>query len=242
MTSDGNSSPLYKRVLLKLSGEALRDEDGAISPKIIKRLVDEVGEVVSLGVQVAIVPGAGNFCRGAELSKIGLNRITGDHMGMVATILNALALRDVFENHGIACRVLSPIPLNGMVGTFDRRKAIYHLEQGRVVIIPGGTGNPLVTTDSAASLRSIEIEADALLKATQVDGVYSADPEKDPNATKYSKLTYKEALDKELAVMDLTAFCQCRDHSMEMRIFNIEKPGVIANVVSSYDEGTVVKA
>lgn len=237
-----HSGLLYRRVLLKISGEALREDTGrSISAPIMKRLAAEVAELVNKGAQIAIVPGAGNYFRGVELAENGLSRITGDHMGMVATIINALALRDVFENNGVETRVMSALPLNGMVEPFERRKAMYQLAKNRVVVIPGGTGNPLVTTDSAASLRALEIEADALLKATNVEGIYSADPAKEESALLYQDLTYKQALDKELAVMDLAAFCQCRDYGMEIRVFNIEKPGVLNRVVTAYDEGTTIR-
>src|SRR3990167_9291502 len=202
--------PAYKRILLKMSGEALMGDGAtAISPTVLNRIAKEVNEVRQLGVQIGIVIGGGNFCRGVALSEVGINRITGDHMGMVATIMNALALRDAFERSGMPVRVLSAVAVGGMVDLFHRRKAIHHLEQNRVVIFSAGTGNPLFTTDSAASLRGIEIEADIVIKATNVDGVYSEDPRKDSSATLYNHLTYQEALKKELAVMDLAAFCQC---------------------------------
>jgi uridylate kinase len=240
--TNNNSELLYRRVLLKISGEALKDNTReSISAPIMKRLAAEVAELITKGVEVSIVPGAGNYFRGVQLAESGLSRITGDHMGMVATIINALALRDVFENNGIETRVMSALPLNGMVEPFERRKAMYQLLKNRVVIIPGGTGNPLVTTDSAASLRAVEIEANALLKATNVEGIYSADPVKEKSALLYQDLTYKQALDKELAVMDLAAFCQCRDYGMEIRVFNIEKPGILNRVVTTYDEGTTIR-
>ena len=195
---------------------------------------------ISLGVQVGIVVGGGNFFRGVTISEAGINRITGDHMGMLATLINALAMRDAFERSGLPVRVLSAIPMSGMVDYFNRRKAIHHLQQGRVVIFAAGTGNPLVTTDSAASLRGIEIEADVVLKATQVDGVYSADPRRYPNAIRYEHLTYQEALEKELAVMDLAAFCQCRDYNMPLCVFNMQKPGALLRVITGQPEGTRV--
>jgi uridylate kinase len=241
MTSN-SGSPIYKRVLLKVSGGALKHGDNAISPEIMTRLAQEVSHLIQAGVELAIVPGAGNYFRGAQLAETGLSRITGDHMGMVATVLNAMALRDVFENHGIATRVMSALAINSMVENFERRKAMRHLSNGRVVIIPGGTGNPLVTTDSAASLRSLEIEAEALLKATNVDGVYSDDPRMNPEANRYQELTYQEALQKELGVMDLAAFCQCRDYGMELRVFNIDKADALTNVVFDYKEGTTIRA
>ena len=224
-----------------MSGEALMGDGAtAISPTVLNRIAKEVNEVRQLGVQIGIVIGGGNFCRGVALSEVGINRITGDHMGMVATIMNALALRDAFERSGMPVRVLSAVAVGGMVDLFHRRKAIHHLEQNRVVIFSAGTGNPLFTTDSAASLRGIEIEADIVIKATNVDGIYSADPRKNPNATLYKKLTYTEALEKELAVMDLAAFCQCRDYQMPLCVFNIGKPGMLLKVVLGEEVGTLV--
>lgn len=238
--SDG-PQPIYRRILLKMSGEALMGKGNyIIDPLVLDRLAKEISEVYRLGVQIAIVLGGGNFFRGAALSEAGIDRITGDYMGMLATLINALAFRDAFENLGMPVRILSAIPVEGIGDAFHRRKAIHHLQQGRVVIFACGTGNPLVTTDSAASLRGIEIRADVILKATNVNGVYSADPAKDPKAVLYDKLTYQEALEKELAVMDLAAFCQCRDHDMLLRVFNINKPGAILRVVVGEKEGTVV--
>lgn len=233
--------PIYRRVLLKMSGEALMgDGDKAISPDVLNRIAKEIQEVQKLDVQIAIVIGGGNFCRGVSLSEVGINRITGDHMGMVATIMNALALRDALERSDLSVRILSAVSVSGMVDAFSRRKAIHHLEQGRVVIFSAGTGNPLFTTDSAASLRGIEIDADVVVKATNVDGIYSADPRKNPSATLYKHLTYEEALDKEFAVMDLAAFCQCRDYEMPLRVFNIGRPGEFLKVILGEDVGTRV--
>lgn len=233
--------PIYRRVLLKMSGEALMGGSShTIDPVILDRVASEIVEIYQLGVQVGIVIGGGNFFRGVALEEVGISRITGDYMGMLATLMNALALRDSLERAELPVRVLSAIPMTGMVDVFSRRKAIHHLEQGRVVIFGGGTGNPLVTTDSAASLRGIEIDADAVLKATNVEGVYSADPAKDPDATLLKKVSFKEALQKELAVMDLAAFTQCRDHKMPIRVFNIHKPGALLTVVTDETEGTLV--
>lgn len=233
--------PIYRRILLKLSGEALIGKGASsIDPLVIDRLAREIIEVHQLGVQIGIVIGGGNFFRGAALSEIGINRITADQMGMLATLMNALALRDALEQHALPVRILSAIPMGGVADDFHRRKAIHHLQHGRIVLFAAGTGNPLVTTDSAASLRGIEIEADVVLKATNVDGVYSADPMKDPSAKLYHHLTYDEALEKELAVMDLSAFCQCRDHDMPLRVFNIKKPGALMRVVVDKREGTLV--
>ncbi len=233
--------PIYRRVLLKMSGQALMGESAnPIDPKVLDRLAKEVTEVYRLGVQVAIVIGGGNFFRGAALSKAGIDRITGDYMGMLATLMNALALRDSFERSSLPVRILSAIPMSGVADQYHRRKAIHHLQQGRVVIFAAGTGNPLVTTDSAASLRGIEIGADVVLKATNVDGVYSEDPATHSDAKLYHHLTYQEALEKELAVMDLAAFCQCRDHNMPLRVFNINKPGMLLKVILGESVGTIV--
>jgi uridylate kinase len=236
-----NSQPLYRRILLKLSGEALMGKsEFGIDPAILDRLAREISEVVQAGVQVGVVIGGGNLFRGTALTKSGLGRISGDYMGMLATLMNSLALRDAFERANLPTRILSAIPMSGIVDHYDRRKAIHHLQKGRVVIFAAGTGNPLVTTDSAASLRGIEIEADILLKATNVEGVYSADPAKDKNATRYTHLTYKEVLENELAIMDLAAFCQCRDHNLPVRVFNIHKEGALMNMIMAEDEGTLV--
>jgi uridylate kinase len=236
-----NSQPIYRRILLKLSGEALMGRsDFGIDPVVLDRLAREISEIVQTGLQVGLVIGGGNLFRGAALTKCGLGRISGDYMGMLATLMNALALRDAFERANIPTRILSAIPMSGIVDHYDRRKAIHHLQKGRVVIFAGGTGNPLVTTDSAASLRGIEIEADILLKATNVDGVYTADPVKDKTATRYTHLTYKEVLEKELAVMDLAAFCQCRDHNLPVRVFDLHKEGALMSVIMGEEEGTLV--
>lgn len=234
--------PIYRRILLKMSGEALMgDGKYSIDPEVLDRMAHDISAVYQLGVQVAIVIGGGNFFRGAALSQAGINRITGDYMGMLATLMNALALRDSFERSALPVRILSAIGMVGIADQFHRRKAIHHLQQGRIVIFAGGTGNPLFTTDSAASLRGIEINADVVLKATNVNGIYSEDPAKNPQAALYKKLTFQEALEKELAVMDLAAFCQCRDHGMPLRVFNINKPGALLRVVMSEEEGTLVQ-
>lgn len=232
----------YKRILLKMSGEALSGESRyGIDPKVLDRMASEIAEVMRLGVQIGVVIGGGNLFRGTALSQAGIERITGDYMGMLATIMNALALRDAFEKAGISTRILSAIPMSGIVGHYDRLKAMYHLREGRLVIFAAGTGNPLVTTDSAASLRAIEIEANVLLKATNVDGVYDDDPSKNANAKLYDHLSYREVLQKELAVMDLAAFCQCRDHHMPLRVFNINKPKSLLKIILGEDEGTLVE-
>jgi uridylate kinase len=233
---------VYRRIMLKLSGEALQGKKSlGIDPEMLDRMAMEIGELVKLKVQVGLVIGGGNFFRGEALSAAGIGRITGDHMGMLATVMNALAMRDALERAGIATRIMSAIPMSGVVDYYDRRKAIHHLNKGRVVLFAAGTGNPLVTTDSAASLRAIEVEADILLKATNVDGVYSSDPLKDKQATRYSVLSYEEALSKELGVMDLSAFCQCRDHHMKIRVFGVKKQGAMLRIVLGEEEGTLVK-
>ncbi len=239
---DNRPEPIYRRILLKMSGEALMGNGHySIDPKILDRMAGDISDVYQLGVQVAIVIGGGNFFRGATLSEAGINRITGDYMGMLATLMNALALRDSFERSELPVRILSAIGMVGIADQFHRRKAIHHLQQGRIVLFSGGTGNPLFTTDSAASLRGIEIDADIVLKATNVDGIYSADPAKDSKATLYKKLSFQKALEKELAVMDLAAFCQCRDYNMPLRVFNINKPGALLRIVMGAEEGTLVE-
>lgn len=233
--------PIYQRILLKLSGEALQGKSSfGIEPQMVTYLIEQIAAVAKLNVQIGIVIGGGNLFRGKQLSSVGIDRITGDQMGMLATVMNALAMRDALEQFQLPARIMSAIPISGLVDHYNRRKAIHHLEQGRIVLFAGGTGNPLVTTDSAASLRGIEIQANVLLKATNVDGVYTADPAKHKNATRYQHLKFQEALDKELGVMDLTAFCQCRDHQLPLRVFNIHKAGALFRVVIGEDEGTLV--
>lgn len=236
-----HNHPIYKRILLKLSGEALLGKASfGIDPAVLDRLVKEIAEVVKLNVQIGIVIGGGNLFRGATLSAVGINRVTGDQMGMLATVMNALAMRDALEKVGVATHIMSALGISGLVDQYDRRKAIYNLQKNRVMIFAAGTGNPLVTTDSAASLRGIEVEADVLLKATNVDGIYNADPVKNPDAVLYHHLTYQEALEKELGVMDLTAFCQCRDHGLPIRVFNINKPNVLLEIMKGNTIGTLV--
>lgn len=236
-----NSKPLYQRVLLKMSGEALAGNGTtAIDAGVVDRLGREIGQAIELGVEVGVVVGGGNFFRGAALSKAGISRITGDHMGMLATLMNALALRDAFERAGLAARVLSAIPMSGVVEHFSQRNAVHYLQTKQIVLFAGGTGNPLVTTDSAASLRGIEIGADILLKATAVDGIYASDPTIDSNAERYTHLNYKEVLKRELGVMDLAAFCQCRDHQLPIRVFNINQENALINVLTDPAYGTLV--
>lgn len=233
----------YKRILLKLSGEALVGSEGfGIDPKVLDRMALEIGQLVGIGVQVGLVIGGGNLFRGAALSAAGLDRVTGDHMGMLATVMNALGMRDALERSNISTTVMSAIPMSGVVEHYDRRKAIRSLGQGDVVIFSAGTGNPFFTTDSAACLRGIEVDAELVLKATKVDGVYSADPIKDPSAIKYDRLTYDEVLDKKLGVMDLTAICLCRDHDMPVRVFEMDKAGALLNIVVGGEEGTLIES
>ena len=215
-------------------------EDYGIDPEVINRLSKEIAQVHNLGVQIGIVIGGGNIFRGAGLSKSGIDRVTGDHMGMLATVMNSLALQDAFERIEQPAKVLSAMPIDGVCQGFSRRGAINALEKGRIVIFCAGTGNPFFTTDTAACLRGIEIEAELILKATKVDGVYSADPAKDKDAVKYDRLSYKEALDKELAVMDLTAFCLARDHKKNIRVFDMTQAGSLEKAVLGKDEGTLI--
>ena len=232
----------YKRIMLKLSGEALMGSEGfGIDPQVLDKMALEIGQLVGIGVQVGLVIGGGNLFRGATLSKAGLDRVTGDHMGMLATVMNALAMRDALERSNIATRVMSAIPMSGVTEHYDRRKALRYLENGDVVIFSAGTGNPFFTTDSAACLRGIEINAELVLKATKVDGVYTADPMKDPTATKYDSLSYDEVLEKKLAVMDLTAICLCREQDMPVRVFEMEKTGALLNIVMGGNEGTLIE-
>jgi len=236
------ANPQYSRILLKLSGEALGVDGVGIDPKVLDRMALEIGQLVESGVQMGLVIGGGNLFRGAQLSAAGLDRVTGDHMGMLATVMNALAMRDALERARIHTVVMSAIPMSGVVEHYDRRLAIRHLEQGDVVVFSAGTGNPFFTTDSAACLRGIEIEADIVLKATKVDGVYSADPLIEPNATKFDQLTYDDVLEKQLDVMDLTAICLARDHSMPLRVFAMTQNGALRNAIVNDNEGTLIES
>lgn len=232
----------YNRILLKLSGEALTgDAEFGIDPKVLDRMAVEVGQLVGLGVQIGMVIGGGNLFRGAALHDAGMERVTGDHMGMLATVMNALAMRDALERASIPTRVMSAIPMSGVVEHYDRRTALRHLHSGDVVIFSAGTGNPFFTTDSAACLRGIEIDADLILKATKVDGVYSADPEKDPDAVKYETLSYDDVIEKKLGVMDLTAICLSRDHQVPIKVFNMNRPGALLNNVIGQQDGTLIE-
>lgn len=233
--------PAFKRILLKMSGEALMGKNAfGIDPSVLDWVAKELYEVVNMQVEVGIVIGGGNLFRGKALFEAGLGRITADHMGMLATIMNALALRDAFERAHMPTHIMSAIPMTGVADPYDRRKAMHRLSQGRIVIFAAGTGNPLFTTDSAASLRAIEIEAQLLLKATNVEGVYSSDPQKNPEAKLYKQLNYQEVLEQELGVMDLAAFCQCRDYDIPLRVFRMNKPGALKRIVLGEDEGTLV--
>ncbi len=232
----------YNRILLKLSGEALTgDADFGIDPKVLDRMAVEVGQLVGLGVQVGMVIGGGNLFRGAALNAAGMERVTGDHMGMLATVMNALAMRDALERANIPTRVMSAIQMSGVVEHYDRRTAIRHLEAGDVVIFSAGTGNPFFTTDSAACLRGIEIDADLIMKATKVDGVYSADPETNPDAVKYARLSYDEVIEKQLAVMDLTAIFLSRDHQVPIKVFNMNRPGALLENIMGDADGTLIE-
>ena len=231
----------YNRILLKLSGEALTgDADFGIDPKILDRIAVEVGQLVGLGVQIGMVIGGGNLFRGAALSAAGMERVTGDHMGMLATVMNALAMRDALERASIPTRVMSSIPMSGVVEHYDRRTAIRHLNASDVVIFSAGTGNPFFTTDTAACLRGIEIDADLILKATKVDGVYSSDPEKNKDAKKFDRLTYDDVIEKKLGVMDLTAICLSRDHGVPIKVFNMKRSGALFDNVLGLAEGTLI--
>ncbi len=236
-----NPKPKYRRILLKLSGEALMGEEGfGIDPKVLDRMAQEIKELIEMGIQVGLVIGGGNLFRGAGLAEAGMNRVVGDQMGMLATVMNGLAMRDALHRAFVNARLMSAIDLAGVCDTYNWAEAISLLKTGRVVIFSAGTGNPFFTTDSAACLRGIEIEADAVLKATKVDGVYSADPVKNPEAELYSHLTYQDVLEKELKVMDLSAFTLARDHSMPIRVFNMNKPGALKAVIMGEPEGTII--
>jgi uridylate kinase len=240
-TMNQNSTPTWSRILVKLSGEALLGgADYGIDPAVLKRIASDVGEVQALGVQIAIVIGGGNLFRGAGLARAGMDRITADQMGMLATVMNSLALQDALEQQGMQARVMSAIRINEVCEDFIRRRAVRHLEKGRAVIFAAGTGNPFFTTDTAASLRAIEIEAQLLLKATKVDGIYSDDPVKNPSARHYSRLTYDRVLDERLNVMDATAIVMCRDYRMPLRVFNLGTPGDLLRIVRGEDIGTLV--
>ena len=231
----------YKRVLLKLSGEALLGDDAfGINRETIDRMVADIAEVVALGVEMAVVIGGGNIFRGVALGASGMDRATADYMGMMATVMNAMALQDAMRRAGIEARVQSALNIEQVVEPYIRPKAIRYLEEGRVVIFAAGTGNPFFTTDTAAALRGAEMGVQVVLKATKVDGVYSADPKKDPAATRYSRLTFDEALTRRLQIMDATAFALCRDQKLPIKVFDLNKPGALRRVIAGEDEGTLV--
>ncbi len=234
-----NKKAKYDRILLKLSGEALMGSEGfGIDPKVLDRMAGEIKEILAMGVQVGLVIGGGNLFRGEGLAAAGMNRVVGDHMGMLATVMNGLAMRDALHRANVAARVMSAIPLNGVCDSYNWADAISLLRAGKVVIFSAGTGNPFFTTDSAACLRGIEIEADVVLKATKVDGVYSEDPNKNPDAVLYSSLNYQQVLERELKVMDLAAFTLARDHNMPIGVFNMNKPGCLRAVIEGQAVGT----
>jgi uridylate kinase len=243
MTETAQKQVAYQRILLKLSGEALMgDKPYGIDPEIIKRVAQEVAEVVKAGTQVGMVIGGGNLFRGVSLAASGMHRATADQMGMLATVMNALSMQDALEREGVKVRVMSALQMPEVCEGYVRRRAIRHLEKGRVVIFAAGTGNPFFTTDSAASLRGIEIDAQLVLKATKVDGVYTADPVKDKNAKMYKHLTYDEVLERKLGVMDATAIVLCREQNIPLRIFNMNKAGALLRIVEGEDEGTLVES
>src|SRR5690242_18523235 len=234
-------SPAYKRILLKLSGEALLgSQNYGIDPAVIRRVASEIKEVVALGVEVGVVIGGGNIFRGAGLAEAGMDRVTADQMGMLATVINALAMQDALERQGTGVRVMSALQIHQVCEDYIRRRAVRHLEKGRVTIFAAGTGNPFFTTDTAASLRAIEISADVLIKATKVDGVYSDDPLRNPSAVRYKRLTFDKVLADKLNVMDATAIVMCRDNRLPLRVFNLNNPGDLTRIVRGEDLGTAV--
>ncbi|MEJ2801937.1 UMP kinase [Comamonadaceae bacterium PP-2] len=237
------SRPAHQRILLKLSGEALMGNDAfGINRETIVRMAAEVAEVINLGVQVAVVIGGGNIFRGVAGGSVGMDRATADYMGMLATVMNSLALADAMSKAGLTARVMSAISIEQVVEPYVRPKALQYLEEGKVVIFAAGTGNPFFTTDTAAALRGAEIGAELVLKATKVDGVYTADPKKDPTATRYDHITFDEAMSKNLGIMDATAFALCRDQNLPIKVFSILKDGALKRVVMGEDEGTLVHA
>ena len=233
----------YRRVLLKLSGEALMgDLDYGIEPKVIQRIAGEIAIAREAGVEIAIVIGGGNIFRGAGLARAGMDRVTGDHMGMLATVMNALAIQDALEAINVYARVMSALQINAICEDYIRRRAVRHLEKGRVVILAAGTGNPFFTTDTAASLRAIEIGADVLLKATKVDGVYDSDPMSNPDAKRFETVSYDRVLADKLSIMDATAIVMCRDNNLPLRIFDLTRPNALVRAMSGDEIGTVVTA
>ncbi|HZM93793.1 MAG TPA: UMP kinase [Vicinamibacterales bacterium] len=245
MSSDAvistTQTPVYKRALLKLSGEALMgDQQFGVDPAVTTRIALDIGEIQGLGVETAIVIGGGNIFRGIAASARGMDRATADYMGMLATVINALALQDALEQHGVVTRVVTAIEMRAVAEPFIRRRAIRHLEKGRVVIFAAGTGSPYFTTDTAAALRAMEIRADVILKGTKVDGIYTADPMVDPGATKYTKISYLQVLERQLKVMDATAISLCMDNKLPIVVFNLRQAGNIRRVVLGDPIGTIV--
>ena len=239
--TDAKCEPKYKRILLKLSGESLMGEDAfGINRQTLASIVEDIKEVLELGVQVGIVVGGGNIFRGVALGATGMDRATGDYMGMLATVMNAMALQDALRNAGVEARVQSALTIEQVAERYIRGRALRHLEKGRVVIFGAGTGNPFFTTDTTAALRGAEIGAEIVLKATKVDGIYSEDPKKNPNATLYHDITFNEAMQRDLKVLDATAFALCRDQKLPIKVFSILKKGAMARVVMGEDEGTLV--
>jgi uridylate kinase len=235
------AKPHYTRILVKLSGEALLGEsDYGIDPTVLKRIAGELQDIVQMGVQVAVVIGGGNIFRGAGLARAGMDRVAADHMGMLATVMNSLALQDALEGLGMHARVMSAIRINEVCEDYIRRRAVRHLEKGRIAVFAAGTGNPFFTTDTAAALRAIEISADVLLKATKVNGVYSDDPMRNPAAVRYGHLTFDKVLADKLNVMDATAIVMCRDNRLPLRVFNLNNPADLTRIVRGEDVGTAV--
>jgi uridylate kinase len=233
----------FQRILLKLSGEALMGQlDFGIDPEVIARMAGEIRDLAEAGVEIGLVIGGGNIFRGAGLAEAGIDRVTGDHMGMLATVINALAMQDALERLGVPARVMSSLSINEVCEDYIRRRAVRHLEKGRVVILAAGTGNPFFTTDSAASLRAIEIGAQLLIKATKVNGVYSADPVKVPDAQFHSRLSYDRVLMENLKVMDATAIVLCRDNDIPLRVMNINEPGALMRLIKGEDIGSLVES
>ena len=239
--TESNTKASYSRILVKLSGEALMGvADYGIDPAVLKRIAGELQDIVGLGVQLAVVIGGGNIFRGAGLARAGMDRVAADHMGMLSTVMNALAMQDALESLGLYARVMSAIRINEVCEDYIRRRAIRHLEKGRVVICAAGTGNPFFTTDTAAALRAIEIDAEVLLKATKVNGVYSDDPMRNPAAVRYDHLTFDRVLTEKLNVMDATAIVMCRDNHLPLRVFNLNNAGDLTRIVRGANVGTVV--
>ena len=236
------SKPKFKRIMLKLSGEALMgDLDYGIDPAYIRKLAEDVKAVSDAGVEVAMVLGGGNIFRGAGLAEGGMDRVTGDHMGMLATVINCLSMQDSLENLGAYCRVMSALPINAVCEDYIRRRAVRHLEKGRIVLFAAGTGNPFFTTDSAASLRAVEVGADLMIKGTKVDGIFDKDPMKHDDAVKYDTVTFDEAIQKKLAVMDTTALVLCRDNDLPVKVFNMNNQGDLMRLVKGQNIGTTVQ-